>query len=80
MISLALLLACVGFLPYSILYAALILFSLNSLISNFFIVKAIEEHVLGIKEPTPEALPEEAEEESFQQPNELPEWEEEGEN
>ena len=80
LISLALLLACVGFLPYSMVYIAVILFSLNSLISNFFIVKVIEEHVLGIKEPTAEALPEEEEAESFQQPDELPEWKEEGEN
>lgn len=80
LISLGILLACVAFLPYSMVYIVVILFSLNSLISNFFVVKVIEEHVLGIKEPAAEALSEEVEEEVFQQPDELPEWEEEGEN
>ena len=80
LISLGLLLACIGLLPYSMIYIAVILFSLNSLISNFFIVKVIEEHVLGIKEPALEVSSAEEEAENFQQPTELPEWEEEGEN
>lgn len=78
LITLAITLTCVGLLPFSMVYIAVILFSLNSLISNFFIVKPIEEHVLGIKEPV--ATSEEEKELPAPQVDELPEWEEEGEN
>ena len=80
LITLAILLICIGLLPFSMVYIVVILFSLNSLISNFFLVKPIEEHVLGIKEPTQETAVEEAEAQYSVQPDELPEWEEEGEN
>lgn len=81
-ITLLISLLCVGLLPYSMVYIVVILFSLNSLIANFFIVKPITEQVLGIKEPeapqntaAPTEEAEEAAEEAF------PEWEaEEGES
>lgn len=80
LIALAILLICVGLLPFSMVYIVLILFSLNSLISNFFVVKPIEEHVLGIKE-TAEETAQEEDALTEPQPEDFPEWEgEEGEN
>jgi hypothetical protein len=53
-------------------YAVFFAFSFHSLIGNFFIVKPIEEIILGIvEEPEPE--PEEAPQEAL--PEEFPEWE-----
>jgi len=85
-LTLALIFAGVGLLPYSLLFVALIMFSLTSMTSNFFIVRSIETVVLGKKE-TPEGnLVEEVEETataqlSSAQLGEFPEWEEEeGEN
>ena len=77
LIALAISLVCVGLLPFSMVYIVVILFSLNSLISNFFVVKPIEEQVLGIKDPVADTADEVAEEDSPAQPDELPEWEEE---
>lgn len=82
LITLAITLVCIGLLPYSMVYIVVILFSLNSLIANFFVVKPITEQVLGIVEPseaTPsDTLPAEAEEDSEEA---FPEWEaEEGDN
>ena len=73
LITLALSAVCVGLFPYSLVYAVCIAFSLNSLISNFFIVKPIEEVILGIRPEVPvpeETIPEAA------VPEEFPEWEE----
>lgn len=80
LITLAILLVCIGLLPFSMVYIVVILFSLNSLIGNFFLVKPIEQHVLGIRESAEESLPEEAQEQLSVQPGDLPEWAEEGEN
>lgn len=77
LITLAISLTCVGLLPFSMVYIVVILFSLNSLISNFFIVKPIEEYVLGIKEPVSEDAQEEEVPSDSMTPDELPEWEEE---
>ena len=77
LIALAISLVCVGLLPFSMVYIVVILFSLNSLISNFFVVKPIEEQVLGIKDPVADTPDETAEEDNPTQPDELPEWEEE---
>lgn len=63
---------CVGLFPFSMVYAVFFAFSFHSLIGNFFIVKPIEEIILGIvEEPEPE--PEEAPQEAL--PEEFPEWE-----
>lgn len=72
LITLALGAVSLGLLPYSLVYLVFISLSLNSLISNFFIVKPIEEIILGITEAAPaeEEVPEAA------QPEEFPEWEE----
>ena len=42
--------AGIAFLPASVIYIAFIMFSLSSMTANFFIVRPIEEIVLGIKE------------------------------
>ena len=81
-ISLVILLAGVGLLPFSLLFIVLIMFSLVSMTSNFFIVRSIETVVLGMKE-TPEGnLVENAEASNTAQLDsaqlgEFPEWEEE---
>lgn len=84
-ISLVILLAGVGLLPFSLLFIVLIMFSLVSMTSNFFIVRSIETVVLGMTE-TPEGnlvnnqeISTTAQLDSAQL-GEFPEWEEEGEN
>ena len=79
LITLAIAFVCVGLLPFSMVYLVVIFFSLNNLICNFFLVKPIEEHVLGIKDPATGVSDEEELQQSVR-PDELPEWKEEGEN
>lgn len=85
LISLILLLAGIGMLPYSMPFVLLIMFSLVSMTSNFFIVHSIETVVLGMTE-TPEVSLVNKQEASTTaqldsaQLGEFPEWEEEGEN
>lgn len=71
----------IGLLPYSLVFVAFVAFSLNNLISNFFIVRPIEEKVLGIvpEETTSSAGENTAQEEPLisATPEEFPEWEEE---
>lgn len=84
-VTLALLFAGIGLLPYSVPFVALIMFSLTSMTSNFFIVRTIETVVLGMEE-TPDGQIEEKKEVSqtahlnSAQLGEFPEWDEEGEN
>lgn len=84
-LTLGLLFVGVGLLPFSIPFVALIMFSLTSMTSNFFIVRSIETVVLGMEE-TPDGHTVEKKEESetaqlnSAQLGEFPEWEEEGEN
>ena len=79
---LALIFAGVGLLPYSVPFAALIMFSIASMTANFFIVRTIETVVLGMEE-SPEghwvnqAEASETIELSSAQLGEFPEWEEE---
>lgn len=81
LISVAILLLGVGMLPFSLIFIAFIMFSLSSMTSNFFIVRPIELHVLGMKE-TPEGNLEVNAEDSqtvsldSAQLGEFPEWEE----
>jgi uncharacterized membrane protein YesL len=83
LITLVLHILGIGMLPLSVIFVIAIEFSLCSFISCFFIVKPIEEKILGIEEEKPEqaaaaaaALPDNAELLSAQL-GEFPEWDEE---
>lgn len=82
LLSLVFFLLGVGLLPYSLPFAALIMFSLISMTSNFFIVRSIETVVLGMEE-TPQGQPvaqteaSETVELNSAQLGEFPQWEEE---
>lgn len=83
LLSLMFLLVSIGLLPFSMIFILFALFSLTSVTSNFFIVKSIEEVVLGIREDAPknnrtrsgEAA--HVQELSSAELGEFPEWEEE---
>ena len=75
----------IALLPASVIYIAFIMFSLSSLTANFFIVRPIEEIVLGIKETPANTQESLADAQSATlgsaELGEFPEWdEEEGEN
>lgn len=78
----------IGLFPLSLIFILLILFSLTSMTSNFFIVKTIEEQVLGIREAKPTELSIQPNDDpdtpsiASAQIGEFPQWddEEEGEN
>lgn len=73
LLTLALGAVCVGLFPFSMVYAVFIAFSFHCLISNFFIVRPIEEIILGISH---EEAPQETEAPQEALPEEFPEWEE----
>lgn len=80
LLSLLMCFLSVGLFPYSLVFVAFIALSLTNLISNFFIVRPIEETVLGISYEAPDAsdvTPKEEEPLASAAVEEFPEWEQE---
>ena len=79
LLGVLLLFLSVGLFPYSLVFVATLAFSLGALISCFFAVSPIEEHILGIRPAAPAAQDAENQLEEAETNEEFPEWEE-GEN